>query len=294
MNKNPNGEIHLAESWNRLELVCRRLWDADSPAALELQAIVEEFKGEARRAEETVATLRRVQSELRDTLSREMERAYSEEIQALRLQLKRAEENSAGQDAKLAQREAHNQRLLQELAAKETQNLAFHERFLAESAEQDEARAQKMETFYKGVQAKEAALEARWEARHAALEEEHKQRAETLKKKHEELLAELKTRAAGLEDHYSTRETELELGQKRLQADREAWDANRLAESQTMSKRREELALQAESLAGEYKKKQVELQRIKEAMQSELAEVVRQYQARMRDPGSQPGGMSHG
>jgi uncharacterized protein YukE len=285
MNKNPNGEIHLAESWNRLELVCRRLWDADSPAALELQAIVEEFKGEARRAEETVATLRRVQSELRDTLSREMERAYSEEIQALRLQLKRAEEHGAGQGAKLAEEEAHNQRLIQELTAKEAQNLEFHEKFLAASAEQDEARAKKMETFYKDLQAKEAALEARWEARHAALEEEHKQRAEALKRRHEELLAEIKVRAATFDEHCSKRETEVELAQKRLQADREAWDANRLAESQTMSKRREELALQAESLAGEYKKKQAELQRIKEAMQSELAEVVRQYQAKMRDSG---------
>jgi hypothetical protein len=39
MNKNSNGEIRLAESWDRIELVCRRLWEADSPAALEPQAI---------------------------------------------------------------------------------------------------------------------------------------------------------------------------------------------------------------------------------------------------------------
>ena len=44
--------------------------------------------------------------------------------------------------------------------------------------------------------------------------------------------------------------------------------------------------MQADNLAGEYKKKQLELQRIKESMQSELAEVVRQYQSRMRSSGA--------
>jgi hypothetical protein len=129
-------------------------------------------------------------------------------------------------------------------------------------------------------------LEARWETRHAALEAENKQRNEALKKKHEELLDEIKTRAAVLESHYTSRERELELGQERFRADREAWDAARLTEAQSLSKRKEEISLQADSLANEYKKKQAELQRIKDSMQSELAEVVRQYQARMRGTGA--------
>ena len=68
-------------------------------------------------------------------------------------------------------------------AAKEAVNLEFHDKFLKTTAEQDEARAKKMESFYKEIVAKEAELEARWESRHNALETEYQQRAEALKKK---------------------------------------------------------------------------------------------------------------
>ncbi|MBI5242410.1 MAG: hypothetical protein HY922_01845 [Elusimicrobia bacterium] len=278
-----NGEIRLHETWQRLETICRGLWDANSPTALDMQAVVEEFKGEAHRAEQMISTLRKNQDELRETLAKDLQQASADEIRPLLVELKTLREHAAVLEAAVAEKEKRNQELLKEIAGKEATDLEFHEKFLASSAEQDEARAKKMESFYEDLQKKEAAIEAEWETRRAELETGYKQRNEALKRKHEESLAELQARAAALEQHYSKRERELETAQERFRAEREAWEAGRLSESQAVSKRKEELALQAENLAGDYKKKQAELQRIKEAMQSELAEVVRQYQARMRE-----------
>ncbi|HAM34454.1 MAG TPA: hypothetical protein DEB40_13760 [Elusimicrobia bacterium] len=283
MDQNNQHETRLHEAWQRLELVCRRLWDSDSPAAVDLQAIIEEFKGEVHRVEQMVSTLRKLHQELRDTVSKEMESNYSEEIRALQLQVKNANERILGLEESLAKKEEHTQQLLKELAAKEALNLEFHDKYLKASTEQDEARAKKMESFYQELMKKETDLEAGWVTRHAALEAEHKQRTDMLKKKHDELLEDIKARATALEEHYAKREVELDLAHEHYRTDKESWDAVRLSEQQSLSKRKEELALQAENLAVEYKKKLGDLQRIKESMQQELGEVVRQYQAKMRN-----------
>ena len=47
-----------------------------------------------------------------------------------------------------------------------------------------------------------------------------------------------------------------------------------------------DVILEAAKLANEYKKKQEDIQLLKEAMQAELAEVVREYQAKMRGKGA--------
>lgn len=286
MDTKMNGETRLPEAWQRLEAICRRLWDSDSPTAVDLQALIEEFKGEAHRAEQTLLTLRKLNAELRETVTKEVQRGFTDEVHTLQIQLKNAQERVAALEAASAKKEERIESLLKELAAKEAVNLEFHEKFLASTAEQDEARAKKMDSFYKELTQKETQLEARWEARHAALEAEHKQRTESLKRRYDDLLEEIKSRAAAMEEHCSKRERELELTQEQFRADREGWDAARLSEAQSLSKKKEELALQADNLAAEYRKKQQELQKIKEGMQAELSEVVRQYQARMRGTGA--------
>jgi hypothetical protein len=286
MGHSPEGGTRLSEIWQRLESVCRRLWDADSPAALDLQAVIEEFQGETRRAEQMIAALRKNHDELRQTLTDDMERVFAEQIRSLQFELGTVRDHAAALEADVAQKEKHNQELLRHLTEKEAVNLGFHEKFLASAAEQDEARAKKMESFYEGLQAKEKSIEDEWEARRAELEAQYQQRNEALKKKYEELLQEMQARAAALEEHYAKKAREIELTQERFRTEREGWETFRLAEHQVLSKRKAELALQTENLTGAYKKKQTELQRIKEAMQSELADVVRQYQAKMRGPGA--------
>ena len=281
-----NSETRLPEVWPRLEAICRRLWDADSPAAVDLQAVIEEFKSEIRRAEQMISSMRKLHAELRDTVTKDLQRSFADEIRGLQFQLKTTQDRCAALEVDVTQKEERIEQLLKEIAAKEAVNLEFHEKFLASTAQQDEARAKKMEGFYQELQKKEEAIEAQWEARRAALEVEYKQRSEALKQKHEGLLGEIKSRAATLEEHYTKREQELELTQEHFRADREAWESARLAEQQALAKRSDSLTVQADNLAGEYKKKQLELQRIKESMQSELAEVVLQYQSRMRSSGA--------
>lgn len=284
-----NGETRLPEVWQRLEAICRRLWDTDSPSAVDLQALIEEFKGETHRAEQMIATMRKNNNELREAVTSDVQRLFTEQVRSLQVQLKNAQERGAALEAASAKKDDRIEGLLKELADKEAVNLEFHEKFLASTAVADEARANKMDSFYKELTDKEGQLESRWEARHVALDAEHKQRSDALKKRHEGLLEEIQARAAALEEHYSKREHEAELAQEHFRTDREAWDEARLCEAQSLSKRKEEIALQADNLANEYKKKQTELQRIKESMQSELAEVVRQYQAKMRGPGGGAG-----
>jgi chromosome segregation ATPase len=284
--KTLNGETRLPEVWQRLETICRRLWDADAPAAVDLQALIEEFKGETHRVEQTLIRMHKAQEELRETVTKEVQRGLAEEIRTLQVRLKNAQDRIEVLEAGSARKEERIQELLKDIAAKEATNLEFHEKFLASTAEQDEARAKKMENFYKELTAKDAQLEAGWERRHAALEAEHKQQTEALKKRHSDLLDEMKSRAAAIEEHYSKRERELEAAQESFRADRETWDATRISEAKSLSKRKEELSLQADNLASEYKKKQTDLQRLKDSMQSELAEVVRQYQVKTRGTAS--------
>ena len=90
-----DSETRLLEVWQRLETICRQLWDADSPAAVDLQAIMEEFKGEARRAEQTLSRLRKVQEELRETVTKEVEQGFADELRTVQFQLKSALEREA-------------------------------------------------------------------------------------------------------------------------------------------------------------------------------------------------------
>ena len=284
MEDNIASELHLRESWLKLDPVCRRLWDSDSPLAVDLQAIIEEFKGEVHRAEQMVSTLRRINKEVHDKVTKELQRSHSEEIWALQVQIKNCQDRNILLDSTVAQKEQRIEDLLKELAAKEALNVEFHDTFLKNSADQDEARSKKMETFYKNLTDKETQLEGRWEIRHEELETQHKQRTEALQKKHADLVEEIKARVAAMEEQHSRRSLDIDRDWERLRTEREAYEAQRLSKESALAKRKDELAQQAETLADEYKKKQAELQRIKESLQSELAEVVRQYHAKMHGP----------
>ena len=95
-------------------------------------------------------------------------------------------------------------------------------------------------------------------------------------------------RAAALEEHYVKVGREADSERERLRGEREAWEAGRLAESRALSQRQQELAAQTENLAAEYQRKRSELQRVKETMQSELARVVQEYQAKKGPAGGRP------
>src|SRR5256885_8620191 len=87
-----NAAGRLNEVWHRLDLVCRRLWDEDSPSAVGLQALTEEFKGEVHRVEQLLAATQKTLQEQRHALSKEFEALYTEKVKGLENQIAHARE----------------------------------------------------------------------------------------------------------------------------------------------------------------------------------------------------------
>ncbi len=246
----PEFATHLNEAWSRLELLCRRLWDENSPVALGLQAFIEEFGGETHRLEQLIQAAQKGLLEQQEKLARE--RARADALQA-------------------------------ELLSKEEENAEFHHKFLQIEAAHDEERAKKMAAFYEELNKKSLSLEASWESRHKALEEEYSRRGAALQKRREESAEASKSRSAELERQYSKQDGELAQAHERMMKEMTAWESGNRCKDETILKREKELALRELQLKEEYDRKQSEFQLLKESLQREVAEIVKQYQAKLRN-----------
>ncbi len=243
LNRKPLTTLH--QVWERLEALCRRLWDDNSAAAVEAQAVFEEFKGEVHRVDTMLTNLDEMRAHDRNEHDEDlagMRRHYEMEIAGLK---KRSELLEKG----VAERDARIDGLLQTIARKEEENLEFHSQVLRMSATTDEARAKKMEEFYTELVKKETGMEATWTQRHKALEEEH----------------------AHLQQIIAVRQTELE-----------AWDKRRVSEEDALKRRSTDVELKSQQLAQEYRKKQAEIEDLKKSLQASITDLVRQYQSRLR------------
>jgi hypothetical protein len=239
---------NLASSWERLEAVCRRLWDENSASAVEVQAVVEEFKGEVLRMVTHLANV----DERRTLALREheedlaaMRRQYEMELASLKKRLEL-------QDNSLRDKDARAEDLLKTLARKEEENLNFHSQVLRMSATSDESKTKKMEEFYQELMKKEASLADSWQQRHLTLEQEHDH----------------------LQKILAARQGELD-----------AWESRRLAEEESLKKRATDVEIKAQQLTQEYRKKQQEIEDLKTSLQRSVTDLVRQYQARLRGAG---------
>ncbi|MFI5346998.1 MAG: hypothetical protein ACHQ51_11550 [Elusimicrobiota bacterium] len=255
MNNNVKASA-LNQAWARLEDVCRKLWDANSPCAVETQAVVEEFKGEVHRIDAHLANI----DELRAHDRREheedlagMRREYEIELASLK---KRVE---LGEHA-LLDKDARYDDLLKTLARKEEESLEFHSQILRMSASSDEAKSKKMEEFYQELLKKESSLADNWQKRHQTLEAEH----------------------LHLEQILAARQAEMD-----------AWESRRLNEDESLKKRATDIELKTQQLAQEYRKKQQEIEELKASLQTSITDLVRQYQARLRGPAGTPTPGSH-
>lgn len=282
---NGNGavaEVRLDDVWDRLNSTCRSLWNEDSPSAVNLQAIVEEFKGEVHRVTQLVHAMRESLSEQKTKLQSEFQAVYSDKIRTYELQLANASSRIAALDETLLKEREKVESLLKDLLHKDEENAAFHEKFLRIESEHDEERTRKMEAFYLDLQKKGGEMEVSWAARRGDLENEFKQRTLDLQKKHDALFEEIKKRASTLEGEYSRRERELTESQETLTKQMSSWESNRTAQEQSLIKRDQELKLQGEALASEYRKKQKDLEDLKEKMQREIGQLVQFYQSKTR------------
>ena len=85
-----------------------------------------------------------------------------------------------------------------------------------------------------------------------------------------------------MEGEYARREGELSQSQDALTKQMSAWESAHTQQEAGLIKREEELKLQAEALAADYRKKQKELEDLKDKMQREIAQLVQFYQAKAR------------
>src|SRR4051812_9012570 len=104
----------LNEIWQRLDLVCRKLWDEDSSAAVGLQAVIEEFKGEVHRVEQMLISYQKTLYEQRQAMAKEYEGIYNDRIRAIEHQLAHGNERIAIMEDGLFKKEAKIKDLLNE------------------------------------------------------------------------------------------------------------------------------------------------------------------------------------
>lgn len=247
-------QANLNEAWERLEALCAKLWDTNSPCAVEAQAVVEEFKGEVHRVDASIANV-----EERRSLDR---REHEDDLAAMRsqyeIELASLKKRLELMENALRDKEAHAEDLLKTLAQKEEENLNFHAQVLRMSASSDETKTRKMEEFYQELMKSETAQADSWQQRHVALEQENEHRQKLI----------------------AARQAELD-----------AWEKRCLENEDALKKRSTEVDLRAQQLAQEYRKKQQEIDDLKASLQRSITDLVRQYQSRLR--GTEPESTPH-
>ena len=245
MTVNQKSVTPLTEAWERLESLCRRLWDDNSAAAVEAQAIHEEFKGEVHRIDALIANLDELHEHERADFEESMaalRRQYEMELASLRKRLELLEKGVQERDVRI-------DGLLQNLTKKEEENLLFHSEVLRMSASSDEAKGKKMEEFYQELVKKESSMEASWAQRHKVLEDEHSHLQQIIAAKQSEL---------------------------------DSWEKRRLTEEEALKRRSTDVELKAQQLTQEYRRKQQEIEDLKKSLQTSITELVHQYQNRLR------------
>jgi hypothetical protein len=235
----------LADAWSRLEEVCRRLWEENSPIAVEMQAIVEEFKGEVARMD--------AQFSLADEHRRHEATEHEEALASLRrqyeMELAGAKKRLELMEKSLHEKDLHIEDSLKVISRKEEENLEFHSQILRMSAAGDEVKSKKMDEFYQELLKKEAAMDASWQQRHQALEKDHQQTKEVLASK---------------------------------QAELDAWNVRRQNEEEALLKKQTDHDIRSQHLVQEYRKKQQEIEDLKASLQKNITDLVHQYQARLK------------
>lgn len=265
--------VDLTGVWDRMGDVCKKLWSEDRVSAVSLQALLEEFKGEVERAQQTLVTYQRTLQETRKTISLEITAEYKNQLSLLQTQLAAAREDAASVSKALQAEKDHSSQLAAALETQEAKNLEFKDRFLKTEMERDVVRGRKMEEFYQEVLVKSKDLESSWEQKHRELETKYLTQEEDLRKKNVEHLEGVRKLALDLERTYSQKEAELGASYERLRGEMESRESKCL-------KLEEDLRSREEGLNARRR----ELDDLKLKLQQEISAVVRGYQEKPKGP----------
>jgi hypothetical protein len=273
-----NGRAHLTEIWERLAGIGQKLWEENSPSAVGFQALSEEFKGEVARAEQMFDSFSRNLVLEREAVGAQ----FKDKIGSLEKRIQDLMGRTASLESMVLEKDKYIQDLLKELAEKEFQNQEFHNQYLKSAAEKDETQAKKMEEFYRAMRVKEESLEAAWISRQRALDEEYKEKFMVLEKRQAGVDDEIKRRSTHSEVEYTKRQKELDEIHDGLMSEMQEWESRRFKEEQGLHERRAQLDIRDHELSAEYHKKQLELQSIKEELQRQIVDLVKQYQSKLK------------
>ncbi|MBI4369340.1 MAG: hypothetical protein HY547_03815 [Elusimicrobia bacterium] len=308
--------VKLTEVWGRLDSLCHKLWEEDRVAAVGLQALIEEFRGEITRAEQMMTSYKKAISEQRQTLEQVLSSRHQQEMSKMQDIINGANKDVAAlketlkfEEAKLREslkrEELKNGELRGVIDTKEKELDHLKDEMLKRETEMDARHASKMRELYDELQKKEATTESfwskqrqQWDAEHqerlASLEQKEKTLAERskflekdyqskigdLQKKYEGLLDNLKVRATNLEHEYNQRETELLAAYNQLKNDLETKESSLLKERDSVAQKDREISDRRHRLEEEYRRKQMELDTLKDTLKSEVNKIVREYRAK--------------
>ncbi len=249
-------DINLDAVCEKLETVTRKVWDEDRVSAVALQAVSNEIIAGLRRAEEIVSSLHQELQNRESVLNREWEAKAS----ALEEKTDAALAKALALEDELFKAKAKIASLMRDLEAKEEENGLFQEKCLKAEAQKTAERAAHMEKFIEEQGEKEKEREEFWKQRHQALESDFKRREQEFEKRQRDLLEEMQRSAEDTRKLQLQKEMELMDAQKQLQAEFQ------VREKAQREKERE------------YARKYEELEKLKQNMRAEIAELTRQHQ----------------
>ena len=246
-----HNKVQLEKVWKRLEALCTDLWGDSSPRAVAAQALLEEYRGEMARYDAQVVQSKENLAKAghdHDGATATLRSHYIAEMDGLKKRIDLLERLLKDKGTEI-------EALLASIAQHEKRNAEFHAQVLKMTAASDEAASQQMEGLYRELKQKEESLADSWSKREASLVEDDRIMRGIL----------------------SAREAELD-----------AWEKRRIVEEDGLKRTATTLEIKSQQLQQEYRLKQQEIEALKASLQRSVTELVRQYQARLKDEASTP------
>ncbi len=271
--------IRLSHMWERFGRALKSLWEEGSPAAVELQALFEEFRGESERAERVIAACEKTLNEQETTIRAEFDSRYLSRIRQLEADLSLVAQQSAQAQKALSEERGRSEDLRRRLLGKEAEMAALRDQFLKSEEERDQERARKNAELHETLLKRREEIEKALSEKERNLEASYAQELAALQKKQADLIEDFRKRLSEIESQYVKREADLSKSHERMMAELSTWEARNRERDRLLLDREGELLKREQAFEESARKKTFEIERLKESMQAELARVVRRYQA---------------
>lgn len=270
--------IRLSQMWERFGRALKNLWEDGSPAAVELQALFEEFRGEAERAERVIAACEKTLNEQEVAIRAEFDSRYLSRIRQLEADLSLVAQQSAQAQKGLSEERARSEDLRRRLLNKEAETAALRDQFLKSEEERDHDRARKNAELHEALLKRREEIEKALSEKERNLEANYATELATLQKKQTDLIEDFRRRLSEIESQYVMREADLSKAHERRMAELSSWEARNRERDRMILDREGELLKREQAFEEVSRKKTHEIERLKADMQAELARVVKHYQ----------------